>query len=731
MDTSTPPAPGRARHALGSAGRHWVLTSLAVVLLVIAGSGLYVWHEVGPLLNPKYRVVDYSVPAAPHLTARDGETIYRIDPTRSTMTYGIDEKVVGQSAGRAEGSTSGIAGDVALNSTTPSASRVGEIVVDVEELHSDNSLRDARIRADFLRSHDFPLARLTGATITGLPASITPGTKYAFTMTGQLEVSGKRAPTTWEGTARIVDGRLTARASTDAKLSTFGIGPISLAGLVSTGDAVVLTLDLTAVDPSKVSVPTAITVPSGASRPGSGPSFKRRIQPVLEANCASCHNRGQVGAGHWALDTAADAAKVADGIGTVTKARYMPPWPASTVGVPLAHSKTLDQKTIDTIVAWSRAGGRLDVPASTAIRPTKGPTPDPPRRDVVLKMPQPYTGSAAVPNDYRCFVLDPHLATPTWITGYAVTADQRDEIHHAQVFHITASQAAEGLQRSGSDGKPGWSCYAGPSLRDTGSGTAVQPAGAAGAARRASISFSQPGLIAGWVPGQDPSTYPHGSGILFQPGDAIVFQVHYHYEKRPTPDRSSIALQTSPGTTALRPIEIVNPIGPVEIPCAPGTTGALCDRNAALKDDMRLYGPAGGLTELGLLAVCGKTQAALTAGFTGVASASCDTRVPETGTIVAAMGHMHTLGKSFRLTLDPDSPSSKVLLDIPTWNFDWQMNYTLAKPIHVVKGQTIRMSCTWDRSLDPNRPPKYIVFAEGTEDEMCFSTYALIPDATG
>ena len=34
-----------------------------------------------------------------------------------------------------------------------------------------------------------------------------------------------------------------------------------------------------------------------------------------------------------------------------------------------------------------------------------------------------------------------------------------------------------------------------------------------------------------------------------------------------------------------------------------------------------------------------------------------------------------------------------------------------------------------DRSLDPNRPPKYMVFAEGTEDEMCFSTYAFIPDA--
>ena len=41
------------------------------------------------------------------------------------------------------------------------------------------------------------------------------------------------------------------------------------------------------------------------------------------------------------------------------------------------------------------------------------------------------------------------------------------------------------------------------------------------------------------------------------------------------------------------------------------------------------------------------------------------------------------------------------------------------------------MDCSWDRGADPLRPPKYIVFAEGTEDEMCFATYALIPDDQG
>jgi hypothetical protein len=237
-------------------------------------------------------------------------------------------------------------------------------------------------------------------------------------------------------------------------------------------------------------------------------------------------------------------------------------------------------------------------------------------------------------------------------------------------------------------------------------------------------------LIAGWVPGQDPVIYPDHSGILMLPGDALVLQMHYHYDTTPVPDRTTIALQTDPGTAKLRPIDIVNPIAPVEIPCTPGNTAPLCDRNAALADDVRLYGGIGAGAEAGLLALCGKSSDELAAAYhNGVASTTCDYRVAESGTIVAVFGHEHTLGKDFRLTLDPDSPKPTMLLDIPTWNFDWQMNYGLAKPLHVTAGQTLRMECRWDRSLDPNRAPKYIVFAEGTEDEMCFSTYAIIPDS--
>ena len=90
---------------------------------------------------------------------------------------------------------------------------------------------------------------------------------------------------------------------------------------------------------------------------------------------------------------------------------------------------------------------------------------------------------------------------------------------------------------------------------------------------------------------------------------------------------------------------------------------------------------------------------------------------------------MHTLGRSFRMTLWPDTPQEKVLLDIPDWNFDWQMLSELQTPVDVAKGDKIRIECSWNRDADPLRAKRYIVFAEGTEDEMCFNTYSIIPPA--
>ena len=97
----------------------------------------------------------------------------------------------------------------------------------------------------------------------------------------------------------------------------------------------------------------------------------------------------------------------------------------------------------------------------------------------------------------------------------------------------------------------------------------------------------------------------------------------------------------------------------------------------------------------------------MTADFDGqVASSTCTGKVPESGTIFSVLGHMHTLGKTFRLTLNKGTPQQKILLDIPVWNFDWQLNYELVTPLHVNAGDPVTMTCTWDRAKDPNRPPE-------------------------
>ena len=114
---------GEARR--GTAGRprrrasHWILSSFAVVVVLLLAGAVYVWSQVHSVLSVRNVTVSYTVPDAPHLVAGNGETVYRIDPTHSSMTYGVDENLIGQTANHATGSTNGIAGDLASNSVQP------------------------------------------------------------------------------------------------------------------------------------------------------------------------------------------------------------------------------------------------------------------------------------------------------------------------------------------------------------------------------------------------------------------------------------------------------------------------------------------------------------------------------------------------------------------------------------------------------------------------------------
>jgi protein involved in polysaccharide export with SLBB domain len=65
------------------------------------------------------------------------------------------------------------------------------------------------------------------------------------------------------------------------------------------------------------------------------------------------------------------------------------------------------------------------------------------------------------------------------------------------------------------------------------------------------------------------------------------------------------------------------------------------------------------------------------------------------------------------------------LLNLPVWNFDDQRAQILAAPVTVGPGDKLRVSCTHDATLraqlpaTAKLPPRYVVWGEGSSDEMC------------
>ena len=59
-------------------------------------------------------------------------------------------------------------------------------------------------------------------------------------------------------------------------------------------------------------------------------------------------------------------------------------------------------------------------------------------------------------------------------------------------------------------------------------------------------------------------------------------------------------------------------------------------------------------------------------------------------------GHMHLLGKSIRVELNPGTEHARVLLDIPRWDFHWQGAYSLKEPVEAKPGDVLRVTCRYD-----------------------------------
>jgi peroxiredoxin len=190
--------------------------------------------------------------------------------------------------------------------------------------------------------------------------------------------------------------------------------------------------------------------------------------------------------------------------------------------------------------------------------------------------------------------------------------------------------------------------------------------------------------LCGWAPGLPPSPFPDGVGRRLPAGAELTAEVHYTTCGSAQTDQSEIALYLSPGpqprmAQIRRAVEI-----DVDIP--PGSDEA---RHSA------------------------------TYGFKRPA------------TIYSLMPHMHFRGKWMRYDLLLPNGKRETLLNVPRYDFNWQLGYQLATPRHVPAGAWLLVTGAFDNSPDnpanPD-PQKRVHFGLQSWDEMFIGFFEAADD---
>lgn len=186
--------------------------------------------------------------AAPSNSAPGSTVVFKIDPSQSKVTYTVNETLFNENnrINTAIGVTNAITGQINANLANPAATTLGPITVDVSQFTSDSRQRDNMIRRNFLQSSTYPTATFVCKQLVGMPASYTQGTSYTFQAMGDLTVKTITQPVTFTITARLQNNNLTGEATAQVLMSQFGIGPISLLGMLKTEDQVKITFDFVA-----------------------------------------------------------------------------------------------------------------------------------------------------------------------------------------------------------------------------------------------------------------------------------------------------------------------------------------------------------------------------------------------------------------------------------------------------------------------------------------------------
>jgi cytochrome c553 len=432
----------------------------------------------------------------------------------------------------------------------------------------------------------------------------------------------------------------------------------------------------------------------------SAPTFNKDVAPILFANCITCHRPGEVAP--MSLLTYADARPWAKGIKAKVVAHEMPPWFADPRYGKFNNKRGLSQVQIDTLAAWVDAGA----PQGT------GPAPVAPdlggrHAELIDRPPDAILESGVeitVPPSNILPTLQIWAKHPFTEDKFVEAVENRPAnravMHHST---FTAAPLPRGAHHIGVGHLwPGGPLYNAVPVREDGSELGNLDAEVEGE-EEAVANTDGTGRL-----GDAMTFYAPGTGSLrFKPGlakvmkrdDYVRWTAHYNATGRPEQDHASALLWfAKPGSTILQ----VKSGTANEVNLYEGTetigTGVRRPNIPAHAENYRVAS---------LMAVRSDT------------------------TLNSFWPHMHARGKDMTYSVTYPDGREEILLSVPKYSFEWQIQYQFEEAIKLPAGSMIRVVAHFDNSAKNKynpAPDQELPWGSQSWHEMYFPHFDLAID---
>ena len=437
------------------------------------------------------------------------------------------------------------------------------------------------------------------------------------------------------------------------------------------------------------------------------PTFAKDVAPIIFDNCVSCHRPDHIAP--MTLRSFEEARPWARSIKDMVVAREMPPWGADpNNSLKFRNDRHLSQDDIDTIVAWVDGGAPEGNDADMPPLPNfpQGWTYEGGPPDYVFEMPIEYEIAAEGEEDYIDF-----WSPMPW-----------DEDRFAEVLELRPSNFAV-THHSGAytaDLPEGKQVIDGI-LVDTESAEAIVRDDVENEGRVEQSVFNEVNLpgsskLLSYVPGRGVERHRPGTAKRLAADKWVRWTLHYNPIGRPETDRHKLGVwfNTQPVTHEVLTRQAGNafptdPFGsdiyivegeeikPTRDPDTGRVQRAKIPNIPPYKDNWKI---------------------------TGI------TPINEPITLYAMSPHMHLRGKSLRWVVTYPDGREETILDVPNFDFNWQIHYELEEPLHLPAGSKITGIGVYDNSLG-NRwnpgPHVEVYWGQQSWDEMyqAFTEYTV------